>query len=290
MCLTCGTVSCATEPCLDLSLPIPASRKGAVVGVAATAGGAAAGGAAAGGGAMRGRVLAKLSPQLTAPHAQLRLSACLQARPSNPRRRPCAASLTLCALAPASPLPLASHPSPWPPQSFCAPETLEGENAYACDKCAAAAAAGAAAAGREPPPAAGQPALKWLQLARTPRALTLHLKRFRWVGRKVHKVSAFVPFPARLDLSPFACADAPVEHFTEWRDYAPSDAAAATAAEGQQLQLYGVVEHHGPSFESGHYLAYVRLGDEWFQMNDSVVTRVDEAAVMHAQAFILFYH
>ena len=31
----------------------------------------------------------------------------------------------------------------------------------------------------------GQPALKWLQVARTPRALTLHLKRFRWMGLKV---------------------------------------------------------------------------------------------------------
>ena len=103
-------------------------------------------------------------------------------------------------------------------QALLAPETLEGENAYSCDACAAqakakaeaaaetAAAAGATAADAQEEPGGassaaslslaasasasasaktGQPALKWLQVARTPRALTLHLKRFRWMGRKV---------------------------------------------------------------------------------------------------------
>lgn len=54
------------------------------------------------------------------------------------------------------------------------------------------------------------------------------------------------------------------------------------------LRLYGVVEHHG-SFEGGHYVAFLRLDGGWFRMSDSLVTQVDEASVLRAQAFLLFY-
>ena len=164
----------------------------------------------------RERVLAKLPHELKAPpEGQLCLGACLQ--------------------------------------SLCTLETLDGENAYSCDKCAAAARAQAAAAGQPPPPPKGQAALKWLQVARTPRALTLHLKRFRWVDSKVYKVDAFVRFPLHLELSPYACADAPVEHFTHMKDRggAPSAGAAAAQVAEVPMELYGVVQHEG-SFEGGH--------------------------------------
>ena len=36
-------------------------------------------------------------------------------------------------------------------------------------------------------------------------------------------------------------------------------------------------------------VAFVKLGDAWFAMNDSVVRRVDEEQVLHAEAFMLFY-
>jgi ubiquitin C-terminal hydrolase len=39
----------------------------------------------------------------------------------------------------------------------------------------------------------------------------------------------------------------------------------------------------------GHYVAFLRLDGGWFRMSDSWVTLVDEAAVLKAQAFLLFY-
>ena len=39
----------------------------------------------------------------------------------------------------------------------------------------------------------------------------------------------------------------------------------------------------------GHYVAFLRLDGGWFRMSDSRVTQVDEAAVLKAQAFLLFY-
>ena len=186
-------------------------------------------------------------------------------------------------------------------------------------------------------------------MAHTPRALTLHLKRFRWMGRKVYKLDEHVPFPASLDIADFACtaaqahrplaAAATATAAAAAAASAAAKAAAASAAEeaaavgvgagasapGVMLQtarkllrLYGVVEHRG-SFEGarprpyaptrnlvtvaltlaltptltvalgGHYVAFLRLDGGWFRMSDSRVTQVDEAAVLKAQAFLLFY-
>ena len=180
-------------------------------------------------------------------------------------------------------------------------------------------------------------------MAHTPRALTLHLKRFRWLGRKVYKLDEHVPFPATLDLSDFACTAAQTLRPMAVAATAATATAAAAASAAEEaaaagagagasapgvmlqtprklLRLYGVVEHRG-SFEGarprpyaptrnlmtvalslaltltltltvalgGHYVAFLRLDGGWFRMSDSRVTQVDEAAVLKAQAFLLFY-
>ena len=122
-----------------------------------------------------------------------------------------------------------------------------------------------------PPPKPKQPGLKWLQVHRMPRVLTLHLKRFRTTGRRVHKLDEHVPFPLVLDFSPFACAPGePVRHFTQLGNGVASPPAAA------QLRLYALVEHQG-TFAGGHYVAFVCLAGAWYRMSDSVVTQVSEA-------------
>ena len=116
-----------------------------------------------------------------------------------------------------------------------------------------------------------------------PRVLTLHLKRFRTTGRKVHKLYEHVPFPLVLDFSPFACQPGePVKHYTQLSDGVARPPSAA------HLSLYAVVEHQG-TFVGGHYVAFVTIGGAWYRMNDSVVTLVSEATVLEAKAFMLFY-
>ena len=116
-----------------------------------------------------------------------------------------------------------------------------------------------------------------------PRVLTLHLKRFRTTGRKVHKLYEHVPFPLVLDFSPFACQPGePVKHYTQLSDGVARPPSAA------HLSLYAVVEHQG-TFVGGHYVAFVKNGGAWYRMNDSVVTHVSEATVLEAKAFMLFY-
>ena len=142
-----------------------------------------------------------------------------------------------------------------------------------------------AASGAPLPPAEqrAQPALKWIQIQSLPRTLTLHLKRFRSTGRRVHKIDEHVPFPMTLEISPFVCPPGePKAHFTELDDLTSS------SAPSEMLRLYALVEHEG-SFSGGHYIAYVRLGEVWYKMSDSAVTHVDAAFILERQAFLLFY-
>ena len=73
-----------------------------------------------------------------------------------------------------------------------------------------------------------------------------------------------------LDLAPFA-AGAPIKHISEAAQAAQAAGGGAlpSAAEPlEPLQLYAVVEHLGSLASSGHYLCYVRLGEQWFKMSD----------------------
>lgn len=62
----------------------------------------------------------------------------------------------------------------------------------------------------------------------------------------------------------------------------------AQAAE-TKYRLFGVVEHMG-SLKSGHYVAYVRTGeDAWVYASDSQTEAVSQEKVLGAQASILCY-
>ena len=205
VCLTCGAVSTSHEPFLDMSLPIPRiARKGSVGSPTTEAAMHAEIAVVAGSRVAAADVLAKLPSELTATHERMRLAACLQA--------------------------------------FGAPEVLHGENAYTCTWCRDKAKAEAEnVGGGDAPPMGGQPALKWVQIARVPRVLTLHLKRFRSTGRRVHKIDEHVPFPALVDLSAFACAEPsgePIKHFSQL-------GAASRPPSPVRMRLYAVVEHQG---------------------------------------------
>ena len=52
--------------------------------------------------------------------------------------------------------------------------------------------------------------------------------------------------------------------------------------------LYAVIVHKGNA-DSGHYIAFVKHGNEWYKSDDRTVTLVRDTEVLHAQAYILFY-
>lgn len=98
-----------------------------------------------------------------------------------------------------------------------------------------------------------------------PVALTIHLKRFSPLGRKIgHPVR----YEERLSLAQ----------------------AVSEGQYGPSYSLYGVISHAGGGPHSGHYYAHVRASnDQWYEMNDDSVTRYPGLPTGMKNAYILFY-
>ena len=98
-----------------------------------------------------------------------------------------------------------------------------------------------------------------------PLVLTIHLKRFSPMGRKIgHPVR----YEERVTLEPL---------MSEGR-FGPS------------YSLYGVISHAGGGPNSGHYYAHVKSATgQWYEMNDESVTRQSGAPTGMKNAYMLFY-
>ncbi|KAF3786887.1 Ubiquitin carboxyl-terminal hydrolase 17 [Nymphaea thermarum] len=119
-------------------------------------------------------------------------------------------------------------------KQFTAPEILDGDNKYLCERCKAYVRA-----------------RKRLKVYEAPNVLTIVLKRFQ--SGKFGKINKPVHFPEELDLTPY---------MSEQDIRLPS------------YKLYGVVVHldvMNASF-SGHYVCYVKAKhDKWYKIDDSKV-------------------
>ena len=99
-----------------------------------------------------------------------------------------------------------------------------------------------------------------------PAVLTIHLKRFTPLGRKLQHP---VRYDDRLNLQSFM----------------------SEGQHGPTYSLYGVISHVGGGPNSGHYFAHVRGSDgHWYEMNDDSVERARRPDPLNMKsAYILFY-
>ncbi|KAG8506276.1 Ubiquitin carboxyl-terminal hydrolase 17-like protein 22 [Galemys pyrenaicus] len=135
-------------------------------------------------------------------------------------------------------------------QQLGRPETLAGADAYHCAACGDKG-----------------PAAKTLALHSAPQVLILVLKRF--CGLTGDKLARPVRYPQRLDLRASVSRQRPG---------------------GPAHELYAVLVHAGEGWRQGHYLCYVRAGeDQWYRMDDAAVTSCAASAALSQQAYVLFY-
>jgi ubiquitin carboxyl-terminal hydrolase 36/42 len=139
-------------------------------------------------------------------------------------------------------------------RQFTAPEILDGENKYKCDRCDAYVVA-----------------QKQITIHEAPNILNITLKRFK--AGKYGKLNKHVAFSEVLDMAPYMSADG---------DRAPL------------YTLYGVVVHvdvdESNATNYGHYICLVKNPNgDWFRVDDAKVTQVDIYAVTSQQAYILLY-
>lgn len=133
-------------------------------------------------------------------------------------------------------------------KKFVAVDCLRGADKYMCERC------------KKPVVAEKQ-----FTIHETPVVLTVHLKRFSPLGRKI---SHFVSYDEHLSLQPVM----------------------SEGQYGPRYSLYGIISHAGGGPNSGHYFAHVKgANGRWFEMNDNSVSPEFRPPVDMKSAYILFY-
>ncbi|XP_040295735.1 ubiquitin carboxyl-terminal hydrolase 42 isoform X1 [Bufo bufo] len=135
-------------------------------------------------------------------------------------------------------------------EQFVKAEQLDGDNAYNCSKCKQLVTA-----------------TKRFTVHRISNVLTLSLKRF--ASFSGGKLSKEIKYPEYLNIRPFT---------------------SNPHGEPIMYSLYAVLVHTGLSCHTGHYFCYVKASnDQWYLMNDSIVSSADIRTVLNQQAYLLFY-
>jgi ubiquitin carboxyl-terminal hydrolase 36/42 len=133
-------------------------------------------------------------------------------------------------------------------RKFVTIDYLKGADKYKCEKCKKAVIAE-----------------KCFTIDKAPPVLTVHLKRFSPLGRKI---GHFIKYDEHLSLQP----------------------AMSEGEFGPTYSLYGVICHAGGGPNSGHYFAHVKSkSGRWYEMNDEMVTPSRGPPVGMKSAYILFY-
>lgn len=162
-------------------------------------------------------------------------------------------------------------------------EIMEGDNAYACEPCNKKVKA-----------------VLRVRLGELPPLLIVHIIRTDWMvqakggGSKIQTpvrvhvddfdVSPWVEGATRPSVQPDAHkrrAGGTHQH----DDSMGKD--AATVLDATTYALQGVVEHMGSGLRQGHYVAYARDGDDFYNFNDAKVAAVQDAAVANVQCAYL---
>ncbi|GAA99001.1 uncharacterized protein L969DRAFT_76895 [Mixia osmundae IAM 14324] len=132
---------------------------------------------------------------------------------------------------------------------FFQPDDLRGQNKYKCEACTRMVEA-----------------TKQYTIQSPPQVLTLHLKRFTPLGKKIGRS---IGFDEDLNLG---------RHTSE--DH----------GKGLRYRLYGIVHHAGGGPQSGHYIAHVRDSvGSWNRMDDSHVSPSERMPRQSSTAYVLFY-
>ncbi|KAH6886486.1 hypothetical protein B0T10DRAFT_81926 [Thelonectria olida] len=126
-----------------------------------------------------------------------------------------------------------------------------------------------------------QMARRHASIKRLPNVLSIQLKRFEYKqgrhDRAASKIETTVGFPLSLNMLPYT-------HRQRSRDNRENMELERSCT----YDLLSVVVHVG-EIETGHYVSYCRVGDQWFKFNDHKVEMASVSEVLNAQAYLLFY-
>eukprot|EP01004_Peranema_trichophorum_P010324 NODE_9100_length_620_cov_30.122736_g8472_i0.p1 GENE.NODE_9100_length_620_cov_30.122736_g8472_i0~~NODE_9100_length_620_cov_30.122736_g8472_i0.p1 ORF type:complete len:159 (-),score=23.76 NODE_9100_length_620_cov_30.122736_g8472_i0:142-573(-) len=111
-------------------------------------------------------------------------------------------------------------------------------------------------------------AYKEMRIWKMPQHLVIHLKRFEYDTRFGQKLEHLVEFP--------------------FENFQPGRWSAQGAQEESQYDLYAVCNHSGGTL-GGHYTAYCKHNDTWYNFNDNWVSPTSLSSIVSSEAYLLFY-
>ncbi|KAB1204785.1 Ubiquitin carboxyl-terminal hydrolase 22 [Morella rubra] len=128
--------------------------------------------------------------------------------------------------------------------------------------------------------------VKQMSIKRLPLVLCLHMKRFEHssVRRMSRKIDRYLHFPFSLDMTPYLSSSIVRNRFGN-RIFAFEGDESDISAE---FEIFAVVTHAG-TLESGHYVTYLRLRNQWYKCDDAWINEVDEGMVRASQCYMMFY-
>lgn len=137
-----------------------------------------------------------------------------------------------------------------------------------------------------------QESLKQMSIRKLPLVSCFHIKRFEHspVRRMSSKVDRYLQFPFSLDMRPYLSSSVLRKRFgNRMFPFEEKDENNNVAYEvSSEFELFAVVTHTG-KLESGHYVTYLRLSNEWYKCDDAWITRVNENIVRASQGYMIFY-
>ncbi|KAK6237072.1 Peptidase C19 [Theobroma cacao] len=127
---------------------------------------------------------------------------------------------------------------------------------------------------------------KQLSIRKLPLVLCLHIKRFEHslVRKMSRKIDQYLQFPFSLDMTPYLSSSIVRSRFGNRLfafEYDNSDSSA-------EYEIFAMIAHSG-MLESGHYVTYLRLKNQWYKCDDAWISEVDEGTVRASQCYMLFY-
>ncbi|KAK4240748.1 ubiquitin carboxyl-terminal hydrolase [Achaetomium macrosporum] len=125
-----------------------------------------------------------------------------------------------------------------------------------------------------------QQARRQTSIKRLPNVLSIQLKRFEYKqGRneRAAKIDTPVQFPLQLNMLPYT-------NRARSQDVRDNYELARSCT----YDLLTVVVHVG-EIDTGHYMSYCRVGDQWFAFNDHKVELAQKSDVLNSKAYLLFY-
>ena len=131
-----------------------------------------------------------------------------------------------------------------------------------------------------------QDSLKQMSIRKLPLVLSLHVKRFEhsFVKKCSRKIDRYLHFPFSLDMTPYLSSSILRARYGNRNFTFGGDQSDMFS----EFEIFAVVTHSG-TLESGHYVSFVRVRNQWYRCNDAWITVVDEATVRASQCYMIFY-